>query len=58
MVCKVFDYTAGATGNNEKQLKSQGRKYDKIYVHPGSHAGYYPAAPPSLSSSSSIRTAA
>ena len=42
MVCKVFDYTAGATGNNEKQLKSQGRKYDKIYVHPGSHAGYYP----------------
>ena len=42
MVCKVFDYTAGATGNNEKQLKSQGRKYDKVYVHPGSHAGYYP----------------
>lgn len=44
MVCKVFDYTAGATGNNEKQLKSQNRKYSKVYVHPGSHAGYYPGA--------------
>lgn len=44
MVCKVFDLCAGATGNNEKQLKSRNCTYDKVYVHPSSHAGYYPGA--------------
>lgn len=44
MICKVFALSAGATGNNEKQLKASGRAYDKVYVHPGSHAGYYPGA--------------
>lgn len=44
MICKVFDLSVGATGNNEKQLRASGRAYDKVYVHPSSHAGYYPGA--------------
>ena len=42
LVCKVFDYTAGATGCNERQLKRYGSVYDKVYLHPNSHASYYP----------------
>lgn len=45
-VLKVFDLTAAATGLNEKQIKSEGMKYLKTYVHPQSHAGYYPGATP------------
>lgn len=44
MICKVFDLAAGATGNNEKQLKKNGMEYDKVYIHPNSHASYYPGA--------------
>jgi rhodanese-related sulfurtransferase len=36
--------TVAATGNNEKQLKRYGIKYEKSYTHSGSHAGYYPGA--------------
>lgn len=43
-VAKVFDYTVGATGNNEKTLKSKNIDYNVIHIHPGSHAGYYPGA--------------
>ena len=43
-VVKVFDMTAACTGMNEKQLIKQGVEYHKTYVHPGSHAGYYPGA--------------
>ncbi len=43
-ICKVFDLDAAATGLNEKQLVQTGRTYEKIYVHPGDHAGYYPGA--------------
>jgi NADPH-dependent 2,4-dienoyl-CoA reductase/sulfur reductase-like enzyme len=43
-VAKVFDLVVGATGNNEKTLKSTGAKYATIHIHPGSHAGYYPGA--------------
>lgn len=46
LVCKVFDLTAGATGSNEKQLRAQKITYDKVYLHPGSHASYYPGAQP------------
>lgn len=45
-VCKVFDLTIGMTGLNEKSLKRAGREYEKVYVHPSSHAGYYPGAKP------------
>jgi NADPH-dependent 2,4-dienoyl-CoA reductase/sulfur reductase-like enzyme/rhodanese-related sulfurtransferase len=42
MVCKVFDYTAGCTGSNERMLNNAGIAYDKVYLHPASHASYYP----------------
>lgn len=45
-VAKVFELTAASTGANEKQIKAAGMKYDKIYLHPGNHAGYYPGAFP------------
>lgn len=43
-VAKVFDYTVGATGCNEKTLIKKGQKYKAIHIHPGSHAGYYPGS--------------
>ena len=45
-ITKVFDLTAGMTGMNEKALKRANRVYEKVYVHPASHAGYYPGASP------------
>jgi peroxiredoxin family protein/TusA-related sulfurtransferase/rhodanese-related sulfurtransferase len=45
-VAKVFDYTVATTGNNEKNLKRLGIKYEAIHIHPGSHAGYYPGSFP------------
>ncbi|AQQ71459.1 Coenzyme A disulfide reductase [Limihaloglobus sulfuriphilus] len=45
-VCKIFDQTIAMTGANEKQLKKLGIPYEKIYVHPLNHAGYYPGATP------------
>lgn len=45
-VVKVFDYTAASVGLNEKQLIHMERKYWKTYVHPQSHAVYYPGAMP------------
>ena len=43
-ICKVFDLAIGMTGMSEKALRRAGRNYEKIYVHPASHAGYYPGA--------------
>ncbi|HKL47048.1 MAG TPA: FAD-dependent oxidoreductase, partial [Candidatus Izemoplasmatales bacterium] len=43
-VAKVFDYTVGSTGNNEKSLIRRHIKYKTIHIHPGSHAGYYPGS--------------
>jgi len=45
-VLKVFELTAASTGMNEKQLKKEGMEYQKTYVHPQSHASYYPGATP------------
>lgn len=45
-ICKVFDWAIASTGHSEKSLKRLGLAYEKIYVHPGSHAGYYPGAFP------------
>ena len=49
-VAKVFDLTVASTGNSEKTLERQGKKYDQDYkiafVQPKSHAGYYPGAIP------------
>lgn len=41
-IVKVFDLTAAATGANESQLKIAKIDYDKVYLHPANHAGYYP----------------
>ena len=43
-ICKVFDMAVGMTGLSEKTLKRAGMAYEKVYVHPASHAGYYPGA--------------
>ena len=43
-VVKVFDLTAANTGANEKTLQQDGTEYQKIYIHPENHAGYYPGA--------------
>lgn len=45
-ICKVFDLAIGMTGLSEKELVKLGRNYEKVYVHPASHAGYYPGASP------------
>ena len=45
-VLKVFDLTAASTGLNEKQLRQMELPYKKTYVHPQSHASYYPGASP------------
>ncbi|MFW9940671.1 MAG: FAD-dependent oxidoreductase [Candidatus Thorarchaeota archaeon] len=45
-VVKIFDVTVATVGLTEKQLKNLDIKYDKIYIHPNNHAGYYPGATP------------
>lgn len=43
-ILKVFDLTAACTGNNERTLKRLNIPYKAIFVHPVSHASYYPGA--------------
>lgn len=43
-ICKVFSLSVGSCGVNEKQLKAQGTRYEKVYVHGADHASYYPGA--------------
>ncbi|MFW9820889.1 MAG: FAD-dependent oxidoreductase, partial [Candidatus Thorarchaeota archaeon] len=45
-VVKVFDLTVASVGLTEKHLASLDLKYNKIYIHPNNHAGYYPGAIP------------
>lgn len=45
-ICKVFDLAFAMTGMSEKSLKCAGMSYEKVYVHPASHASYYPGAHP------------
>ncbi len=45
-ICKVFNMAIGMTGLSEKAAKRQGIAYEKVYVHPASHASYYPGAHP------------
>lgn len=40
----LFKLTAAMTGASEKSLVRTRTPYQKIYIHPGSHAGYYPGA--------------
>ncbi|QEG33822.1 FAD-dependent oxidoreductase [Bythopirellula goksoeyrii] len=43
-VVGVFDMTASMTGLSEKSLRAAGMAFEKIYVHPSHHAGYFPGA--------------
>ena len=44
-VIGVFGATVATTGANEKLLTRLGRKdFEKVYLFPNSHAGYYPGA--------------
>ncbi len=43
-VVGVFDMTATMTGFSEKALTFAKLDYEKIYIHPAHHAGYYPGA--------------
>lgn len=43
-IVKIFDCVAGCTGATERSLKNSNVDYEKIYVHPANHAGYYPGA--------------
>jgi NADPH-dependent 2,4-dienoyl-CoA reductase/sulfur reductase-like enzyme/rhodanese-related sulfurtransferase len=44
-VCGIFGLTVATTGVNEKALKAAGfTHYEKVYLHPGNHVGYYPGA--------------
>lgn len=45
-ICKVFNLAIGMTGLSEKAAKRAGLPFEKIYVHPASHASYYPGAAP------------
>jgi NADPH-dependent 2,4-dienoyl-CoA reductase/sulfur reductase-like enzyme/rhodanese-related sulfurtransferase len=45
-VCGVFGLTVACTGVNEKQLKRSGMDFEKVYLHPGHHASYFPGARP------------
>lgn len=45
-ICKVFNLAIGMTGLSEKAAKRAGIAFEKIYVHPASHASYYPGAAP------------
>lgn len=45
-IIKVFDLTAASTGNNERTLQRLNKSYKVIYVHPQSHASYYPDSIP------------
>jgi NADPH-dependent 2,4-dienoyl-CoA reductase/sulfur reductase-like enzyme/peroxiredoxin family protein/TusA-related sulfurtransferase/rhodanese-related sulfurtransferase len=45
-ICKVFNLAIGMTGLSEKSAKRAGIPCQKVYVHPASHASYYPGAKP------------
>jgi len=47
IVCGAFGITMAATGANEKHLMHAGyQDYERIYLHPRQHVGYYPGAKP------------
>ncbi|MCX6968155.1 MAG: FAD-dependent oxidoreductase [Verrucomicrobia bacterium] len=44
-ICGVFDLAVASTGASEKALQRAGiTDYEKIYLHPNHHVGYYPGA--------------
>jgi NADPH-dependent 2,4-dienoyl-CoA reductase/sulfur reductase-like enzyme/rhodanese-related sulfurtransferase len=52
-VCKVFDRVIASTGVSEKALRRSGINgkpacYEKVYLEPSHHVGYYPGAKPMM----------
>jgi rhodanese-related sulfurtransferase len=45
-VCGLFGMTLAVTGAGERQLRAADMAYEKIYLHPGHHVGYYPGSKP------------
>jgi NADPH-dependent 2,4-dienoyl-CoA reductase/sulfur reductase-like enzyme/rhodanese-related sulfurtransferase len=46
-VVGVLDLTVAATGASERGLRRAGvTDFERVYLHPGHHAGYYPGARP------------
>ena len=44
-ICGLFDLAVAQTGATEKSLKRAGiSDYEKVYLHPKHHVGYYPGA--------------
>ncbi len=43
-ILKVFDLTVAMTGAGEGLLRKSGVDYEKLYIHPAHHVGYYPGA--------------
>ena len=43
-ILKLFDHTVAMTGASEKALKKTNIDYEKLYIHPANHVGYYPGA--------------
>jgi len=43
-ILKVFDLTVAMTGATEKELQKAEMDYEKVYIHPANHVGYYPGA--------------
>jgi NADPH-dependent 2,4-dienoyl-CoA reductase/sulfur reductase-like enzyme/rhodanese-related sulfurtransferase len=44
-ICGIFDIAVASTGASEKALQRAGiTDYEKIYLHAGHHAAYYPGA--------------
>jgi NADPH-dependent 2,4-dienoyl-CoA reductase/sulfur reductase-like enzyme/rhodanese-related sulfurtransferase len=44
-ICQIFEGTIAQTGASEKLLTQLGQAdFEKVYLYPNSHAGYYPGA--------------
>ncbi|RIK65188.1 MAG: pyridine nucleotide-disulfide oxidoreductase [Planctomycetota bacterium] len=43
-IVRVFDLVVAMTGASEKVLKRAGKAYEKVYLHPAHHVGYFPGA--------------
>ncbi len=43
-IVRIFDLTIGITGSSEKVLRRAGVEYEKVYIHPAQHVGYFPGA--------------
>jgi rhodanese-related sulfurtransferase len=45
-VCGLFGMTMAVTGASESLLRRCGMAFERIYLHPGHHVGYYPGSRP------------